>query len=211
MFDEAPTSDGSNAGASPVWTVFGDLMAGLLGMVVLLLVWAVAWQVDLATDLAKEKAAHSQETDRRARLEKALAGPLAAGRIQFVDGRIGISGRVLFDLYSADLKPDGAALLKELAGPLAGYLDGSEELVMVSGFTDDLPIHGHNPRFADNWELSAQRALTVTRALVAAGIPPDRLFSAGFGEQQPVTANVDEASRSQNRRVEIVPVPRRHP
>jgi flagellar motor protein MotB len=207
VFDEQPAPAQVEAGT--VWTVFGDLMAGLLGLVVLLLLWLVAWQVDLATDLQKERQARTEETDRRARLERALAGPLAQGRIQFVDGRIGISGRVLFDLNSADLKPEGEALLRELAAPLAGYLKDSEELAMVSGFTDDLVIHDDNPRFKDNWELSAERALTVTRALVGAGIGPSQVFAAGFGEHQPIAPNTDDASRALNRRVEIVPVPRR--
>ncbi len=43
---------------------------------------------------------------------------------------------------------------------------------MVSGFTDDLPIQKGNNRFTDNWELSAQRALTVTRVLIEEGMPP---------------------------------------
>lgn len=208
MIDE---SSAPEAPGAVVWTVFGDLMAGLLGLVVLLLLWLVAWQVDLATDLQQEKQARTQETDRRVALERALAGPLAQGRIQFVDGRIGISGRVLFELNSADLKPEGAGLLKELAPPLAGWLQGSSELVMVSGFTDDLAIHDKNLHFADNWELSAERALTVTRALVAAGVAPERVFAAGFGEHQPVAPNADETGRALNRRVEIVPVPRRGP
>ena len=57
---------------------------------------------------------------------------------------------------------------------------------MVSGFTDNQPVHGGNRQFADNWELSAQRALTVTRALIAEGVPADSVFAAAFGAQQPV-------------------------
>ena len=78
---------------------------------------------------------------------------------------------------------------------------------MVSGFTDDLPVSMNNPYFTDNWELSAQRSLTVTRALVAAGMPANQVFAAAFGEQQPIVPNQDAASRAQNRRVEITPVP----
>src|SRR5690606_2408653 len=65
-----------------------------------------------------------------------------------------------------------------------------------------------NRRFADNWELSAQRALTVTRALIDAGIPPSKVFAAAFGSEQPISSNADEAGRARNRRVEISPVPR---
>ena len=79
---------------------------------------------------------------------------------------------------------------------------------MVSGFTDDRQVREANRRFADNWELSAQRALTVTRALIEEGIPPSSVFAAAFGAQQPVTANADDAGRAKNRRVEIAPIPR---
>jgi outer membrane protein OmpA-like peptidoglycan-associated protein len=34
------------------------------------------------------------------------------------------------------------------------------------------------------------------------------VFAAAFGAEQPVAANVDEAARSQNRRVEMAPVPK---
>ena len=54
---------------------------------------------------------------------------------------------------------------------------------MVSGFTDDRPLRDRQPRqFADNLELSAQRALTVTRALIDEGVPAlVQLFAAAFG------------------------------
>jgi hypothetical protein len=67
---------------------------------------------------------------------------------------------------------------------------------------------GGNRRFADNWELSAQRALTVTRALIDAGVPSSSVFAAAFGSQQPVSSNADNEGRAKNRRVEIAPVPR---
>jgi flagellar motor protein MotB len=114
---------------------------------------------------------------------------------------------VLFDLNAANLKDEGASLLRELAAPLGAYLAQRDELLMVSGFTDDLAIHGGGA-FRDNWELSAERALTVTRALEAAGLPRARLFAAGFGDAQPIAPNVSAENRAKNRRVEIAPVPR---
>jgi flagellar motor protein MotB len=65
-----------------------------------------------------------------------------------------------------------------------------------------------NRRFADNWELSAQRALTVTRALIDAGVPASSVFAAAFGSGQPVSSNADDKGRAKNRRVELSPVPR---
>ena len=202
-------SDGEGEGATAhVWMVFGDLMAGLLGLVVLLLVWAVLFQVELAEDLEVEKAVSAAKSQRLEALETALAEPLRSGRITLVDGRIGIAGSVLFDLYSADLRADGRSLLGELAGPLERWLGQHDEMVMVGGFTDDLPIHGGARLFADNWELSTERSLTVVRALVEEGIAPARLFAAGFGAHHPSVPNRDESSRAKNRRVEIVPVPK---
>ena len=194
-----------------VWVVYGDLMAGLLGMFVLFFVVAIWFQVDLTVELEAEQAARVEASSRLASLEAALAAPLAAGRITLEDGRIGIAGSVLFDLYSAELRDEGAALLREIGPPLAAWLTAQDQMVMVGGFTDDLPIHGARRRFDDNWQLSTERALVVVRGLVEQSVPPARLFAAGFGAHHPAVPNTDEASRARNRRVEIVPVPQGRP
>ena len=193
---------------APVWAVFGDLMAGLLGAFVLILVGVLVVQMDLMANLESEIAKRRQEEQRRMALEKALAIPLAAGRVTLNNGRIGISGSVLFPLNSDQLRPDGRLLLKSLVPPLHVYLGERDEMLMVSGFTDDKPIQEGNRRFADNLELSAQRALTVTRALIDEGMPSSRVFGAAFGAEQPVASNADEKGRIQNRRVEMAPVPK---
>ncbi len=193
--------------ALPVWTAFGDLMAGLLGAFVLILVCALGLQYELSARLEHEIAQRQAEAQRLQTLEQALAGPLAAGRVTLQDGRIGINGSVLFELASAELQPEGRALLKSLAAPLASWLQARQDILMVSGFTDDRAMRG-GKGFADNWELSAQRALTVTRALIDEGVPPDAVFAAAFGAQQAVASNADAAGRAKNRRVEIAPMPR---
>lgn len=193
---------------TPVWAVFGDLMSGLVGVFVLILVWVVGYQVELSQSLEQEVTRREAEQQRRMVLEEALAAPLASGRITLRDGRIGISGSVLFSLNSAELQQEGRELLSQLVQPLQLYLGENDELLMVSGFTDDLPIQQGNLHFTDNWELSAQRALTVTRALIEEGMPPALVFAAAFGAEQPVVPNTDNSSRSRNRRVEMAPVPR---
>jgi flagellar motor protein MotB len=203
--DESDEGIGQTA---PVWAVFGDLMAGLLGAFVLILVGVLVVQMDLVANLESEIRKRQQEEQRRMALEKALAIPLQTGRVTLQNGRIGISGSVLFALSSDQLRPDGRLLLKSLVPPLKVYLGERDEMLMVSGFTDDRAVQGGSQRFADNLELSAKRALTVTRVLIEEGMPSSRVFSAAFGAEQPVASNADEKGRALNRRVEMAPVPK---
>jgi flagellar motor protein MotB len=193
---------------APVWAVFGDLMSGLLGAFVLLLLGVLVVQLQLTANLEDEVKKRQVEEQRRISLEKALAIPLATGRITLNNGRIGISGRLLFSLNSDQLQPEGRKLLNSLVTPLRAYLGARDKLLMISGFTDDHSVRASNSQFADNWELSAQRALTVTRALIEEGMPSSLVFAAAFGAEQPITPNVNEAARAQNRRVEMAPVPK---
>ncbi|MEY4415528.1 MAG: hypothetical protein RIQ53_2821 [Pseudomonadota bacterium] len=209
-FDDDALADGpepADAGGGAPWAVFGDLMTGMLGAFVLLVVWLIASQLDLTSRLQAEQQLRQAEQARRQSLEQALAGPLAGGRVTLRDGRIGINGSVLFASGSHELQPEGRELLRSLAGPLAAYLARREELLMVSGYTDDRLLR-QGQSYADNWELSAQRALTVTRTLIEAGLPAERVFTAAFGPQQPVASNDSAEGRALNRRVEIAPVPR---
>lgn len=200
-----PSDDDATA---PLWSVFGDLMSGVVGAFVLVFIGVMAVQMELTATLQTEMAKRREEELRRVALEQALAIPLQTGRVTLSEGRIGISGSVLFPLNSDQLHPQGRQLLQSLVPPLRVYLAERDEMLMVSGFTDDSPVHEGNRRFADNLELSAQRALTVTRALIDEGMPSERVFAAAFGAQQPVASNTDETGRAQNRRVEMAPVPR---
>ena len=193
---------------APIWPAFGDLMACLFGVFVLFFVWTVSIDTTLTRDLVHERATRAADAARLTALENALAGPLASGRITLVNGHIGIRGSVLFDLNSAELRDEGVQVLRDIAPPLRSYLAERNELVMVSGFTDDRAIHGGIGSYHDNWELSAQRALTVTRALEGAGIPHEWLFAAGFADNHPIAPNASADERARNRRVEIAPVPR---
>lgn len=218
----APEED--SEASAPVWPAFGDMMACLFGMFALFFTWAVVLEIGTAQELREERARAAEERaraeaertraeaeraraeaerERLAALERALAGPLASGRITLEDGRIGIRGNVLFDSNSSELRTEGLAVLSDVAAPLGVYLDAHGALIMVSGFTDDVPR-----REGDNWQLSAERAMTVVRALIAAGLPQDRVFGAGFGETHPVAPNDSDENRARNRRVEIAPVPR---
>ncbi|HEY6878483.1 MAG TPA: OmpA family protein [Polyangiales bacterium] len=191
----------------PVFAAFSDLMACVLGIFVLFFVWVVSFEINMQGDLERERAERDKATERLHALETALAGPLREGLITFANGTIGIRGSVLFDLNSAELRGEGSALLREMAAPLSSYLSTRDEVLMVSGFTDDLAIRPQGA-FRDNWELSVQRSVTVVRALIDAGVTPEALFAAGFGQNHPVVPNDTELNRAKNRRVEMAPVPR---
>ena len=203
-----PALNDHNNQSPPIWAIFGDLMSGLVGVFVLILIWVLGFQLELAKSLEEEVAKREASEQRRLALEAALADPLASGRVTINNGRIGISGSVLFSTNSDQLQPKGRELLNTLVEPLKVYLGERNEILMVSGFTDDLPIQKGNLNFSDNWELSAQRALTVTRTLIEQGMPANMVFAAAFGSQQPVASNENKQGRAKNRRVEMAPVPK---
>ncbi|WP_394848156.1 OmpA family protein [Pendulispora brunnea] len=110
---------------------------------------------------------------------------------------------ILFPSGSADLSKDGTEAISDVAHVLRQFPD---RRFMVAGHTDNVPIGPPSP-FKNNLELSTTRALTVTQQLIKAGMSPARLVAAGYGEYEPATPNVNEASRQENRRIEIVLLP----
>ena len=126
-----------------------------------------------------------------------LAVSISRGRMV-----INLPQDVLFSSGSATLGTDGTRTLTEVGGVLA---DLDDRTFQVEGHTDNVPIA--NAPFPSNWELSSARALSVVRVLISAGVPPERLSGAGYGEYQPVASNDDGDGRRLNRRIEIVMLP----
>ncbi len=110
---------------------------------------------------------------------------------------------VLFASGSADLSKDGQSALAEVASILKQF---PNRRFMVAGHTDNVPTLPTSP-FKDNWQVSTARAVTVTEALIAAGMSAAHLSAAGYSEYEPVHANGSEAGRQENRRIEIVLLP----
>ena len=106
--------------------------------------------------------------------------------------------RILFDSGKSQLKDSVQPQLEKVALFLLDHPDVSIE---IHGHTDDRPIS--NQRFPSNWELSADRATRVAKALVRLGTDPARLSVRGFGEYRPLLANDNDLNRLKNRRVEI--------
>jgi chemotaxis protein MotB len=115
---------------------------------------------------------------------------------------VNILDRVLFDSGEADLKPDGAGVLRKVATILAQHPNLK---IHVIGHTDNVPIRAAaRNRFPSNWELSTARATAAVRFLTEnAGVDPRRLGVVGYGEFRPVADNATAEGRARNRRIAI--------
>ncbi|HPG29192.1 MAG TPA: OmpA family protein [bacterium] len=112
--------------------------------------------------------------------------------------------KILFDLGKADLKKQSTKTLNNVAKILNNYPNRN---IVIEGHTDNKPIK--TPKFPSNWELSADRALSVLKFFIAsAKIPKDRISFQGFADTRPVADNASEDGRKLNRRVEIILLPR---
>ena len=107
---------------------------------------------------------------------------------------------ILFDSGKAALKKATSVELDHIHSVLRDKYAGKQ--VDVVGHTDTDPIK--KSKWKDNWELSAQRALSVLRYLVKRGISEDKIQAAGRGESQPIASNSTASGKARNRRVEIV-------
>ena len=154
-------------------------------------------------ELRKQKAAAEARAATFRNLVARLKSMIDAGQLKVIirDGRmvIQLESDVLFDSGKTNIKPDGQTALAKLAPVLAGITDRK---YLVTGFTDDVPIH--TQRFPSNWELSTARAVEVVKFLVASGLKPQQVAAAGYSEFDPVVANDTPEHRAQNRRIEIV-------
>ncbi|HEX7097170.1 MAG TPA: OmpA family protein [Acidimicrobiales bacterium] len=110
-----------------------------------------------------------------------------------------VTDEVLFSPGSADLAPDGKAVLDALVPALRRF----DNPLAIEGHTDNVPIN--TSRFPSNWELSTARATSVLRYLVDVhGFAAHRMTASGYGEQRPIGDNATAEGRAANRRVELV-------
>jgi chemotaxis protein MotB len=126
--------------------------------------------------------------------------------IRVVGDRFVFQSEVFFDSGSAVLRPEGKSELDKLAGAL---LDLEKQIpseiawvLRVDGHTDIRPLTATS-QFKSNWELSAERAISVVQYLIGKGVSPQHLVAAGFGEFQPIDPGTTEEAFSKNRRIEL--------
>lgn len=153
----------------------------------------------------QQAAAEARSKDFLALVEK-FRGLTDAGKLEVAvrDGRLilDLPNDVLFDSGRDELKAVGKETLTSVAEILKTITD---RRFQVAGHTDDVKIS--TTRFPSNWELSAARAVKVTRLLADAGVQPAQLSAAGYGEFDPSVPNDNDENRAKNRRIEISIVP----
>ena len=125
-------------------------------------------------------------------------------RVKMVDGRmvVELATDILFDSGSAHLSKAGGEALAEVAQVLQ-TIPGRR--YQVEGHTDNVPIA--SAKYPSNWDLAADRALTVVKGMVQGGLDSERVSAASYGEFKPSDTNRTAEGRASNRRIEIVVVP----
>ncbi len=140
-------------------------------------------------------------------LAATLSQQIAAHTVSLEMGRDGL----VISLREAGFFDSGSALPKPEALPtlrqIAVRLGSTPYDLRVEGHTDNVPVH--NAQFDSNWELSTARATRIARLFLdMKAIPPDRLSAAGYAEFHPVAGNDTAEGRAENRRVDLVVMPR---
>ncbi len=122
------------------------------------------------------------------------------------DGKVYVSleEKLLFASGQYDVNNKGISAIRKIASVLKDVKSDID--ISVEGHTDNVPLHGQV--IEDNWDLSAKRATSVLRILVAGGVPQNRIQAIGRADTAPVADNTTDEGRCKNRRTEIVLTPK---
>jgi chemotaxis protein MotB len=143
----------------------------------------------------------------RRELTQTLSNQVAGHTVSIQMGRDGlvISLREagFFSSGSAAPRAETLPILRQIADSLAS----TPYDLRIEGHTDNIPIH--TAEFDSNWELSTARAMRIGRIFLDERlVAPERLSAAGYAEFHPVASNDTAEGRAENRRVDLVVMPR---
>jgi len=163
--------------------------------------------VILGDDLSASPEVQRDLKELQAKLTGLLSNQIAEHVVALHLGRDGLTISLreagFYDSGSAEPHAQSRATLDAIAKTLAG----TPYDLRIEGHTDNVPIH--TTQFASNWELSTARATDLAKDLIVDHqFAPGRLSAAGFAEYHPVAANDTAEGRGQNRRVDIIVLPR---
>jgi chemotaxis protein MotB len=157
--------------------------------------------------LKKKEVEIKTESNTYQDLLKEMKGEIAKGQITITElqGKLTLDvvDKILFASGDATVKKEGLAVLKRVIDILKTVKD---KAIRIEGHTDNKPIQ--TARYPSNWELSAARAINVTRYLQQQGIDPVILSAVAFGEYKPLADNGTAEGRAKNRRIAIVLIPK---
>jgi len=129
-------------------------------------------------------------------------GTAAPGWQQTTIGdKITVGSDILFSSGRATLTTAGSQALAKIASDIRSSYAGLP--VRVYGYTDSDPIKKTKHLWKDNLDLSANRAMAVTRYLISKGIKAEAVETIAMGSTHYVSSNTTKAGKSKNRRVEI--------
>ena len=104
---------------------------------------------------------------------------------------------ITFESKSAQITPEGNAVLDRLVAEAAPCIGNPALRVTVGGHTDS---RGQD---RDNLRLSKERADSVKESLIVRSVPPDAITAIGYGETLPVADNSTEDGQAANRRITV--------
>ena len=161
-------------------------------------------------DLQQEKDSEISELEQAKKLlEERLQKEIGDKEVRLEMAEKGLAivflAEVIFDSGKAEIKEEAVNILDKVGKVLKESVGNRE--IGIEGHTDNEPIKYSG--WKSNWELSTARATSVLHYLVdEKGISPKRVSATGYGEHRPVASNDTPEGRRQNRRVEIVVLPK---
>jgi chemotaxis protein MotB len=174
---------------------------------------------DLKYDIEKKESIIEEQTrvirelhTTKEKIESSLQKQIEAQevKIEEIEGKLKVTfvDKILFDTGKVEIGKRGQEALLGLADSLR---ENKNQNLVVEGHTDDVPIGlALMDKYPTNWELSAARAIGVARFLQEKGwLEPERLSVAAYSYYKPVASNDTAEGRRQNRRIEIILVPKK--
>ena len=168
---------------------------------------AIPMNIVMGEDLLSPAKVQEDLNHVRRDLEQRLSNQIAQHTVSIQMGR----GGLVVSLREAGFFPSGSAT----PGPetlvtlrqVAASLDRTQYDLRIEGHTDNVPIH--NGEFDSNWELSTARATRIARLFLELdAMPAEQLSAAGYAEFHPEASNETAEGRAENRRVDLVVLPR---
>jgi chemotaxis protein MotB len=161
-------------------------------------------------DLKKKEAEVQSESNTYKQLMQEMKGEIAKGQVTISELKgkltLDVVDKILFASGQAEVTKEGLAVLNRVIDILKNVKD---KAIRIEGHTDNVRIKGKLARqYPTNWELSAARAINVTKYLQQQGIDPTLLSATAFGEYKPVANNDSSEGRAKNRRIAIILLPK---